>query len=548
MRRGLLAIVVPVLLAGATPAWADDDGGNSTRGLRKAVTTKGIDEHLKAFQLHGDLNGGNRAGGSPGFEASANYVTARLERKGYTVTDDFFDFVYNADRTPPLLTVQGGKDYVDGNDFASMTFSPNGDTTAQVVAVDLVNAEGQPDNTSSSGCQAADFAGFPAGAIALVQRGNPTGTTPACTFAQKAQYAADAGASGVIVMNEGNNTGRRGVIQGTLGGVVPYNIPVVGATYQLGLDLTDNLAVKNGPTGKTARLRVDRVNERRTTRNVIAELPAGGLPERDDDGDDDRSGPSDVLVVGAHLDSVPRGPGVNDNGSGSGTILEIAEEMAERDTEPRNTIRFMWYGAEEFGLLGSAAYVAELKQNPAEFKRIKAMLNFDMVASPNFVRFVYDGDNSAFPPSPGQVAAGPPGSGEIEAIFASHFSRQGLASAPTPFNGRSDYGPFIAEGIPAGGLFTGAEGTKTAEQAAIYGGQANVAYDKCYHLRCDTIENINYTALDQMSDATAHTALTLAKRNFAKNPLVNPAPLPNGPGDGGGGGLHDDHDHDTVAE
>ena len=562
-----LALAASVAVSAAPVAFADDDDDDrgSTRGLRKAVTTKGINEHLKAFQFHGDLNGGNRAGGSPGYEASANYVTARLQRKGYTVTNDFFEFVYNADRTPPLLTVQGGTDYVDGNDFASMTFSPNGDTTAEVVAVDLVNAEGQPDNTSSSGCQASDFAGFPRGAIALVQRGNPTGTVPACTFGQKGQFAADAGASGVIVMNEGNNAGRRGVIQGTLGGVVPYNIPVVGATYQLGLDLTNNLAVKNGPTGKTARLRVDRVNETRTTRNVIAELPAGGLDGRrgDDDDDDDRgddddrrrghkhgsSGPSNVLVVGAHLDSVPRGPGINDNGSGSGTILEIAEEMAERDTEPRNTIRFMWYGAEEFGLLGSEAYVEELKQNQAEFSRIKAMLNFDMVASPNFVRFVYDGDNSAFPPSPGQVEAGPPGSGEIESIFARHFSAQRLASAPTPFNGRSDYGPFIAEGIPAGGLFTGAEGTKTAEQAAVYGGTANVAYDQCYHLRCDTIANINYTALDQMSDAAAHTALTLAKRDFRRKPLTNPAPLASGPGDqSGGGGLHADHDHEAFAD
>ena len=540
MRRCLLALVVPAMLVGASPAVAQDDAGNSTRGLRKAVTTDGIKQHLDAFQSHGDLNGGNRAAGSPGFEASANYVTDRLRAAGYTVTNDTFDFVYNADRTPPLLTVENGNDYVDGNDFASMTFSPNGDVTRDVVAVDLANVEGQPDNTSSSGCQASDFAGFPAGAIALVQRGNPTGTTPACTFAQKAQYAADAGASGVIVMNEGNNTGRRGVIQGTLGGVVAYNIPVVGATYQLGLDLTNNLAITNGSTGKTAHLRVDRVNETRTTRNVIAELPAGGLGQS--------STTSDVVVVGAHLDSVPRGPGVNDNGSGSGTILEIARAMAQRAITPRNTVRFMWYSAEEFGLLGSEAYVEELKQDQPQLNRIKAMLNFDMVASPNFVRFVYDGDNSAFPASPGQVEAGPPGSGEIEAIFASHFSREGLASAPTPFNGRSDYGPFIAEGIPAGGLFTGAEGTKTDAQAAVYGGQANVAYDSCYHLRCDTIQNINDTALDQMSDAAAHTSLTLARRNFASQPLQNPAPLPSGAGDvSGGGGLHVGLDHDTVS-
>jgi Peptidase family M28/PA domain len=567
-----LALAASVAVSAAPVAFADDDDDDrdSTRGLRKAVTTKGINEHLKAFQFHGDINGGNRAGGSPGYEASANYVTARLERKGYEVTDDFFEFVYNADVTPPLLTVQGGADYVDGNDFASMTFSPNGDTTAQVVAVDLVNAEGQPDNTSSSGCQTSDFAGFPAGAIALVQRGNPVNppTDPpngaaGCSFELKGRNAAAAGASGVIVMNEGNAPGRRAVVQGTLGAPVSYNIPVVGATYQLGLDLTNGLAVKNGPTGKTARLKVERVNETRTTRNIIAELPAGGLDRRrgDDDDDDDRgddddrrrgrhhgsSRPSNVLVVGAHLDSVPRGPGINDNGSGSGSILEIAEEMAERDTEPRNTIRFMWYGAEEFGLLGSEAYVEELKQNQAEFSRIKAMLNFDMVASPNFVRFVYDGDNSAFPASPGQVEAGPPGSGEIESIFARHFSSQRLASAPTPFNGRSDYGPFIAEGIPAGGLFTGAEGTKTAEQASVYGGTANVAYDQCYHLRCDTLTNINYKALDQMSDAAAHTALTLAERDFRRKPLENPPPLASGPGDhGGGGGLHD-HDHEEES-
>jgi Zn-dependent M28 family amino/carboxypeptidase len=252
-----------------------------------------------------------------------------------------------------------------------------------------------------------------------------------------------------------------------------------------------------------------------------------------------------VLVVGAHLDSVPRGPGINDNGSGSGGILEVAEQMAARDIEPKNTVRFMWYSAEEFGLLGSAAYVAEL--SAAERARIKAMLNFDMIASPNYVRFVYDGDNSAFPVGP-NAAAGPPGSGEIEAIFANYFSSQGLASAPTPFSGRSDYGPFIAQGIPAGGLFTGAEGEKSAEQARIYGGQAGVAYDKCYHLACDTFANVNQQGLDEMSDAVAHTTLTLAKRSFTKQPLVNPAPQPAGPGDGGGGGLHADHDHDTVGE
>jgi Zn-dependent M28 family amino/carboxypeptidase len=514
-----LALAASIAVCAAPVAFADDGEGNSTRGLRKAVTTSGIWEHLRAFQTHSDFSGGNRVGGSAGYEASADYVTSKLRRAGYTVQNHFFDFVFNADRVPPTLDVVGGKSYVDGVDFASMTFSPNGDVTAPVYAVDLVQPTGV-ENVSNSGCEASDFAGFPAGAIALTQRGT-------CNFAVKAQNADAAGASGVIVFNEGQS-GRTGIINGTLGGPVSHDSPTVGATFALGNELSNGL--QNGPTGKTVHLKIDRVNETRTTRNVFAEL-------------DGSSSTGDVVVMGAHLDSVPRGAGINDNGSGSGTVLEIAEQMARREVEPRNTVRFMWYGAEEFGLLGSRAYVQSL---PAEEKaRIKAMLNYDMVASPNFVRFVYDGDNSAFPVGP-NVAAGPPGSGEIEAIFANYFASQDLESAPTPFNGRSDYGPFIAEGIPAGGLFTGAEGSKTAEQAAVYGGEAGVAYDVCYHLRCDTLANVNDTALDQMSDAAAHTGLTLAKRNFAKRPLVNPAPLPGG-GAGGGGGLHEGHDHEEVS-
>ena len=175
----------------------------------------------------------------------------------------------------------------------------------------------------------------------------------------------------------------------------------------------------------------------------------------------------------------------------------------------------------------------------AELARIKAMLNFDMVGSPNFVRFVYDGDNSAFPPGgAGGVQPGPAGSGEIEALFTEYFDAVGLVSAPTPFNGRSDYGPFIAEGIPAGGLFTGAEGIKTPAEAATYGGTAGLAYDPCYHLACDTLSNPNRTAYDQMSDAAAHVTLTLATRNLDRNPLLDPAAAVGAAAAGAGGGLH----------
>jgi Zn-dependent M28 family amino/carboxypeptidase len=208
-------------------------------------------------------------------------------------------------------------------------------------------------------------------------------------------------------------------------------------------------------------------------------------------------------VVGAHLDSVTAGPGINDNGSGTSTILEIAEEMAELGIRNRQKLRFAFWGAEEPGLFGSEHYVESLSD--AELGTIYANLNFDMVGSPNYVRFVYDGDGSDTP------TAGPPGSAQIEAIFNNYFAGQGLASDPTAFDGRSDYGPFIAVGIPAGGLFTGAEGIKTPEQAQVYGGTAGVAYDPCYHQACDTINNVSTKALSEMGDATAHAVMTLAR-------------------------------------
>jgi Zn-dependent M28 family amino/carboxypeptidase len=147
--------------------------------------------------------------------------------------------------------------------------------------------------------------------------------------------------------------------------------------------------------------------------------------------------------------------------------------------------------------------VANLSKN--ELKEIALNLNFDMVGSPNFVRFVYDGDGSA------TGTKGPTGSGNIEQVFLDYFASQGLATEPTAFDGRSDYGPFIDRGIPAGGLFTGAEGIKTAAEAAVYGGTAGIAYDPCYHQACDTYPtNLNDTALDQMSDATADAVLQFA--------------------------------------
>ncbi|MEV0348967.1 M28 family peptidase [Nonomuraea sp. NPDC050680] len=224
--------------------------------------------------------------------------------------------------------------------------------------------------------------------------------------------------------------------------------------------------------------------------NVIADWPGGD--------------PNDILMTGSHLDSVTAGPGINDNGSGSASILEVALEVSRQALQPTKHLRFAWWGAEELGLRGSQFYVNNLPAT--ERAKIKAYLNFDMVGSPNPGYFLYDGDNSDGVGS----GPGPAGSAELEQTLAAYFSSIGVPTRGTDFDGRSDYGPFIAVGIAAGGTFTGAEGIKSSAQAQLWGGTAGQAFDACYHRSCDTSANINDTALDRNADAIAYSVWTIA--------------------------------------
>ena len=480
--------LVSVGVAAATAAGtASATAGVDTSALVEAVTVEAAREHQQKFQEFADASGGVRDASSDGYLDSAFYVSELMTAAGYDVDLQVFPFLYTANVTPPELE-QTAPEVVtytgegEEPDFLAMTYSGSGDVTAEVTPVDLQIPPAADANTSTSGCEADDFAGFPEGNIALVQRGN-------CAFFDKALNAQEAGAAGVIIFNEGQE-GRTEVVNGTLGGA-GIDIPAVGTTYAVGEALAGG--------GAEARLKVDSITEDRITVNVIADSPVGRA---------DRT-----LVVGAHLDSVEEGPGIQDNGTGSAANLEIAIQLAalaEADEfQINNRVRFAWWGAEELGLLGSEYYVANLSD--AELNEIMLNLNFDMIGSPNFARFIYDGDGSDTDP------AGPPGSDFIEWLFRDWFDSQGLASEPTQFSGRSDYGPFIAVGIPAGGLFTGAEGIKTEEQVALYGGEAGIAYDPCYHEACDTFDNIDIEGFEQMLNAA-----TNAVGVFARN--TPPAP------------------------
>jgi len=470
------AVAGALALAVGTPATAAS-GINST-ALRAAITQDGLMGHLEALQAVADENGGNRAAGSSGYEASAAYVEDTLLAAGYTPVRQ--EFTYEQFILNDSAFSADGVTYGDPTDYSPMSYSGSGDITATLQAVD-VNLAGT--RASTSGCEDSDFDSFIAGNIALVQRGS-------CTFRVKVDNAAANGASAIVVFNQGNDVpgdDRFGVVFGTLDPPLAA-IPAIGTSFAIGEALVGAGAVQ-------ARVMVDATTETTDTFNVIADTPTGR---------DDRT-----VVIGAHLDSVHEGPGINDNGTGTATVLETAVQMAELGIEPRNTVRFAFWGGEEDGLIGSEYYVSQLSK--AQIKQHAVNLNFDMLGSVNAVRFVYDGDGDAF------GTTGPNGSDIIEGVFDDYFASQGLATEPTEFDGRSDYFAFINNGIPAGGLFSGAEGLMTPQEAEDFDGTAGAPYDPCYHQACDTIDNVDGETLEELADAAAHATLTFAQTTSAVN-------------------------------
>jgi Zn-dependent M28 family amino/carboxypeptidase len=522
---GTVAVAAPAAAAPSAAQACERRTNDTVAELTDCVTLDGVMEHLEAFQAIAEDNGGNRASGTPGYDASVGYVEQRLKDAGWEVTRQEFQFPFFQQISSAFS--QAAPDeatYVEGTDYAVMTYSASADVTATAQAVDVVVPPPAAANGNTSGCEATDFAGFTRGNIALVQRGT-------CPFGQKVANAQTAGASAVVVFNEGQE-GRTDVVQGTLG-APGATIPAIGVSYALGSALD----------GDTLRVAVEAVSEFRDTENVIADLPGHTS--------------DNVVMAGAHLDSVPAGPGINDNGSGSAALIEVAENLA--DAELPNTVRFAWWGAEELGLLGSNHYVGQLAAD--QRTDIALYLNFDMVGSPNFARFIYDGDQSDFtvpPPTPTAPFFVPEGSAQIEYVFEDFYEEQELFYEGTEFSGRSDYQAFAIAGIPSGGLFTGAEGVKQDYQAEAYGGEAGVAYDPNYHQVGDDIANLDPEALDQNSDAIAYAVLTLGYDTERVNGVAG-RPVPGGTFEGdpeareyrisaaqanGGGGLHAGHDHD----
>ncbi|KAF7592366.1 hypothetical protein BBP40_000350 [Aspergillus hancockii] len=321
---------------------------------------------------------------------------------------------------------------------------------------------------SNFGCQASDFPSDVSGSVAFISRGT-------CPFGTKSDLAGKAGAVAAVVYNN-----EKGSLSGTLGTPTPDNVATWGLSDEDAAPVLKKL--KKGEMVEAMAYmdaRVDIIN----TTNIIAQTTEGD--------------PENCVMLGGHSDSVAEGPGINDDGSGSLTLLELATLLTQYRVN--NCVRFAWWAGEEEGLLGSDYYVSVL--TPEENLKIRLFMDYDMLGSPNFAYQVYNATN----------AVNPVGSEELRDLYTEFYDAHDLNYTYIPFDGRSDYDAFIRHGIPGGGIATGAEGIKTLEEQTMFGGVAGDWYDPCYHQLCDTVDNVNLTAWEWNTKLVAHSVATYAR-------------------------------------
>ncbi|MFD2763669.1 M28 family peptidase [Micromonospora eburnea] len=420
--------------------------------LAAAVTGDAVYRHLAAFQLIADRSGGNRAWDQVGFTRSADYVSGLLTAAGYRVVKQTVPYT-NFEISTEQLTVSGAA--VIDPPVLMTRFAPS-------TPVSGIDAPVVSPAAGRTGCDAADYAGLPvAGSVVVLARA-------ACGYSLQQQVAAGLGARAVLLYYatpSPENSYRFFAFN-----PADFTIPVASVSQRDGEEL-----VRASRAG-TVRVHLTLVGRSvpRTTVNVLAETAGGD--------------PNNVVLLGAHLDSVPEGPGINDNGSTAATVLQVALALANQQHSVRNKVRFAWWGAEEMIDVGSGYYVSAL--SAAERQRIAAVLNGELIAAPNDARFVWD--------------PGTGGSHVIAGLFGAYFDRRGLPYQRTgPESVGSDHLVFQDVGIPVGGIDGGNLGVKTPAQQALFGGEAGQMFDHCYHQTCDTLATVNRQALGANAPALA---------------------------------------------
>ncbi len=510
----LASVISATLLSGCY--W--DDPEKAAKHVSNKIDRKAVVEHLVELEGRASTTSDGasvtRAAGTDGYQYSVEYIVETMRDHNYDVRTQEFDFRAWEELAGTSLNVAGVelvsvRNAAEGEqaDFAAMSYSGSGQVNAPAVFITPDFRFDAPDYDSTDGCEASDFDGLDVtGKVAVIQRGG-------CSFNDKVVNAQGAGATGVIVFNQGNDEGRTDVVNGTLGSDSGATIPAFGARFDLGKQWYE--ASQTGDVNVILNINVQ--DEMVVTQNIIAETKGGD--------------PNQVVMLGAHLDSVPEGPGINDNGSGTAGLLEYAVTLADLNAPVKNKVRFAWWAAEEAGLVGSEYYTTELfgplyaqaeqeilaqfeLEDPSQFtpeqqelvearynelNKVKLYLNFDMIGSPNYIFGVMDGDLSDTKDSPDNAYTGdfkpPYGTSHIESKFNDFFNKKKEATVPQALSKRSDYAGFADWGVAFGGLFTGAEKAKSAEEADLFGGDTGVAYDVCYHKACDDLNNISQKAL-----------------------------------------------------
>ncbi|KAK9414667.1 putative Aminopeptidase Y [Seiridium unicorne] len=475
-------------LAQQAPMAIDNDQVPMIAGGRPLVNTEALQDSINADNLlarakdlykiaklgEDEYNHPTRVIGSEGHLGTLSYIYSALAEFGdyYTLSNQTFPAVTG--RVAEFRLVLG--DQVPASTSAMGLTPPTKDK--EPVHADIVLAKG-------TGCEPSDFPVEVAGNIAFVQRG-------ACAFGTKSENAGKAGAVAVVVYNN-----EAGPLHGTLGTPSPYHVATFGISDSDAAPFIEK--VKNG-TRVDAIAYIDAEVTTTFTDNIIAQTIEGD--------------PNNCVMLGGHSDSVTEGPGINDDGSGSLSVLEVAKQLTKFSVN--NCVRkyhsslfqlsysiqdmagFSWWAAEEEGLLGSDHYAATL--TPEENIKIRLFMDYDMMASPNFAYQIYNATN----------ADNPVGSQELRDLYVDWYKSQGLNYTFIPFDGRSDYDGFIRAGIPAGGIATGAEGIKTKEEEAKFGGKAGDWFDECYHQLCDDVSNLNLTAWEVNTKLIAHSVATYA--------------------------------------
>jgi len=466
--------------------------------LVAAIQQAALWKHMTRFQTIADNNPGsdghgNRDTGTSGYRASVDYVVKQMRRAGYAVTIQTYSYRAFQLVGVPTLSL-AGRDYPVEKDWVMARLSGGADITARV----------RPVTGSGTGCSAEEFANFRRGDIAILRHGD-------CGYDAQVANAEHAGASAVILYDLPSQPEARGkedrAIEGS-GMQRPRlyhqaKIPVVAvASSALAADLLGRNAAGESAV---AHLQIRMQTTSGTDYNVIADSPFGD--------------PNHVVVVDAHLDYI-FGPGMLDNASGSATILEIALQMS--GTSTLNQLRYIWFGGEEIGLLGSAYYTNNLSQEERDL--IDFDIDADVTATPNYDYEIADPafayNVHQFPPN---VV---PDSQIGNQFYADFFSSAGVPSLPAPFgNFGTDSNSFALIGIPNTGILTRQDCCKGSDEVALWGGypgnyEGNIpSFDGgCVdrpNLWCDDLSNNDPAVLAIASKATAYVIFQLANYTFA---------------------------------